>query len=185
MSDELVKCVDCGRTFTWSYGEQRYYKEHGLAPPKRCPACRSRRRAEGADRRPRPARPPVPAARGIDPVIGFGVLTFGLAAVTAALLWGLAVLDPVVSWLIAVNMVTLGTYGYDKAIADTGWTRVPEAVLLALTFLGGTPCALVAMPLFHHKTAKAAFRLKFWLVVAGQVVLIALYFLVIRPWLAG
>jgi uncharacterized membrane protein YsdA (DUF1294 family) len=132
-----------------------------------------------------PARPPVPAARGIDPVIGFGVLTFGLAAVTAALLWGLAVLDPVVSWLIAVNLVTLGTYGYDKAIADTGWTRVPEAVLLALTFLGGTPCALVAMPLFHHKTAKAAFRLKFWLVVAGQVVLIALYFLVIRPWLAG
>jgi uncharacterized membrane protein YsdA (DUF1294 family)/DNA-directed RNA polymerase subunit RPC12/RpoP len=192
MSDETRQCVDCGRKFIWSYGEQRYYHERGLTPPKRCPACRSRRRTEGAARPPRPARPPVPAARqprlqtrGIGAVPGFLLLTFGLAAVLAAVLWGLVPLDPLLSWLIAVNLVTLGAYGYDKTIADTRWTRVPERVLLALTLFGGTPCALLAMPLFHHKTIKAEFRVKFWLVVAGQVVLVALYLLVIRLWLAG
>ena len=45
MGDEVFACVECGRTFVWSYGEQRYYSEHGLATPKRCPDCRSRRRA--------------------------------------------------------------------------------------------------------------------------------------------
>jgi ubiquinone/menaquinone biosynthesis C-methylase UbiE len=44
VSDETIQCVDCGRTFVWSYGEQRCFKEHGLAAPKRCPDCRAHKR---------------------------------------------------------------------------------------------------------------------------------------------
>lgn len=44
MSGETRQCVDCGRTFVWSYGEQRYFREHGLTAPKRCPDCRAHKR---------------------------------------------------------------------------------------------------------------------------------------------
>jgi ubiquinone/menaquinone biosynthesis C-methylase UbiE len=44
MGDRTIQCIDCGRTFVWSYGEQRYYKEHGLTAPKRCPTCRAHKR---------------------------------------------------------------------------------------------------------------------------------------------
>jgi len=42
--DETIRCIDCGRTFVWSFGEQRYFKEHGLATPRRCPNCRAHKR---------------------------------------------------------------------------------------------------------------------------------------------
>jgi DNA-directed RNA polymerase subunit RPC12/RpoP len=46
MSDERIECVKCGRAFIWSAGEQRFYREHRLDRPKRCPGCRSQRRNE-------------------------------------------------------------------------------------------------------------------------------------------
>jgi putative zinc ribbon protein len=45
MSEETRVCIVCGRKFTWDYGEQRWYHEHGLEPPKRCHECRPTRRA--------------------------------------------------------------------------------------------------------------------------------------------
>jgi hypothetical protein len=33
-------CCDCGEVFSFAPGEQKFYSEKGLAPPKRCPACR-------------------------------------------------------------------------------------------------------------------------------------------------
>ena len=84
------------------------------------------------------------------------------------------------SWLIAITLVTFLAYGYDKVIAGSKWTRVPEKVLLALTFAGGTIGALVGMQLFHHKTAKTGFRLKFWLISIAQIVLVVAYYVWIR-----
>ncbi len=46
MNDELITCQGCGRAFVWSYGEQRYYREHNLQKPKRCAACRQQRKRE-------------------------------------------------------------------------------------------------------------------------------------------
>nr|NIV35006.1 hypothetical protein [Anaerolineae bacterium] len=46
MSGELRECVTCGRKYTLSDDEQRFYAARGLLLPKRCPACRSRRRRE-------------------------------------------------------------------------------------------------------------------------------------------
>ena len=51
-----------------------------------------------------------------------------------------------------VSLVTLLTYGIDKAKAIKGEWRIPEKVLLALSLLGGGVGGLCGMYLFHHKT---------------------------------
>jgi len=163
MSDEVIECIDCGRKFVWSYGEQRYYKEHGLAAPKRCQVCRSRQRER---------------SWWADPVYRFGLVTFGFAAVSAAILWHYGDLDPLLSWLLAVTLVTLLTWRYDKGVAGLQGARVPEKVLLALTLAGGTLGAWVGMKRFHHKTAKASFRSRFLLIVVVQVALVIAYVLI-------
>ena len=45
--DKLLTCVDCGKDFVFEAGEQLFFftKNPPLAPPKRCPACRARRKA--------------------------------------------------------------------------------------------------------------------------------------------
>ena len=104
-----------------------------------------------------------------------------LAIIGTVLLHFVVGVDPVLSWLVAITVVTFLTYGYDKLIAGSGQTRVPEKVLLALAFIGGTLGALAGMWLFRHKTAKESFRLKFWLVVAAQIVVLVVYFVWIKP----
>jgi uncharacterized membrane protein YsdA (DUF1294 family) len=109
----------------------------------------------------------------------FGLLTFALAALLILLLRRIddvQSLSAVDLWLIVTNLVAFVMYGYDKRIAASGWTRVPERLLLLLALIGGTLGALVAMLLFRHKTAKASFRLKFLLVVLAQLLLIGLYY---------
>jgi hypothetical protein len=48
MSDITLKCVekDCGQEFTFSESEQKFYAEKQLQQPKRCKACRERRKQE-------------------------------------------------------------------------------------------------------------------------------------------
>ena len=44
--DEMLSCVDCGRQFVFSSGEQRFYEQKGFQnKPNRCPDCRSARKA--------------------------------------------------------------------------------------------------------------------------------------------
>ncbi|MGB9666602.1 MAG: DUF1294 domain-containing protein [Candidatus Cryosericum sp.] len=107
--------------------------------------------------------------------------TLGLAAAgTWALHACLPALDWVQAWLLSITAVTLLTYGYDKLVAGSGATRVPERVLLTLAFAGGTFGALLGMRLFHHKTSKESFLERFWLIVALQVVVIAGWYLFLR-----
>lgn len=44
LKDRRLKCIDCGATFTFTIGEQRYFLSKGLSEPKRCPQCRLRRK---------------------------------------------------------------------------------------------------------------------------------------------
>jgi hypothetical protein len=44
MSDKTINCCDCHNDFTFTEGEQVYYKDRNLAEPKRCPNCRLKRR---------------------------------------------------------------------------------------------------------------------------------------------
>ena len=61
-------------------------------------------------------------------------------------------------YFIAINTLTLFIYGLDKWKAHHKRWRIPEAVLLCLAVLGGSPAALVAMHLFHHKTLHKKFH---------------------------
>jgi uncharacterized membrane protein YsdA (DUF1294 family) len=112
----------------------------------------------------------MPRAHPRRPLRTFALLAAALVGAVAAPLWWLAGWrSPLGVWLVAVSVATLLAYGYDKAVAGRGPTRVPELVLLGLAALGGSPAALAAMALFRHKTAKASFRIRFWVVVALQV----------------
>jgi uncharacterized membrane protein YsdA (DUF1294 family) len=84
-------------------------------------------------------------------------------------------LDPLLAWLVAISLAAFLTYGYDKSIAGTGKTRVPERALLLLAVVGGTIGAYLGMRFFHHKTLKGSFQRRFWLIAAGQAGLILLY----------
>jgi CxxC-x17-CxxC domain-containing protein len=43
--DEMLNCVDCGREFVFSSGEQRFYEQKGFQnKPNRCPDCRQARK---------------------------------------------------------------------------------------------------------------------------------------------
>lgn len=110
------------------------------------------------------------------PVFGFGLLAFGLAIAAGALLLHYRPsLDLLWAWLIAINVVSFLTYGYDKRIAGSERTRVPETILLALVLLGGTVGALLGMLLFRHKTRKWRFQIKFWLMFLLQFALFVAY----------
>jgi len=115
-------------------------------------------------------------------VVTAAIVCFGVCAVgTLALHGTLAGLDWLQAWLAAITAVTFLTYGYDKLVAGTGATRVPEKVLLALAFAGGTVGALLGMRLFHHKTSKQSFLERFGLVVAVQAVAIAGWYVFLAP----
>jgi CxxC-x17-CxxC domain-containing protein len=43
--DEMLNCVDCGRQFAFTSGEQQFYASKGFQnKPNRCPDCRSARK---------------------------------------------------------------------------------------------------------------------------------------------
>lgn len=43
--EKTIICKDCGKDFTLSAGEQKFYKEKGLSHPIRCKDCRLKRKA--------------------------------------------------------------------------------------------------------------------------------------------
>lgn len=44
--DKTLICQDCGNEFTFTAGEQAFYKEKGLTnEPKRCKDCRDKRKS--------------------------------------------------------------------------------------------------------------------------------------------
>jgi uncharacterized membrane protein YsdA (DUF1294 family) len=103
---------------------------------------------------------------------------FGLISLAVVLLAGAVALWAGMPWwlvlivvAVAMNGITLALYRYDKAIAGGEATRVPEKVLLALAFFGGSPAAYVALYHFkeRHKVQKMSFILPFWLIVTGQI----------------
>jgi hypothetical protein len=44
-ADQQLMCADCRQEFTWSAGEQEYYKQKGFEPPRRCKPCREAKKA--------------------------------------------------------------------------------------------------------------------------------------------
>jgi len=50
--DKTLVCCDCGQEFTFTAGEQEFYKEKGFEnEPKRCKACRDKKKAARREQR--------------------------------------------------------------------------------------------------------------------------------------
>jgi uncharacterized membrane protein YsdA (DUF1294 family) len=82
-----------------------------------------------------------------------------------------------VFYFLAINALTFFLYWQDKRAARRGGVmRTPEYVLLLAGFMGGTLAAIVAQQRLRHKTRKASFQIKFWLLTVIQVML-----LVVQP----
>lgn len=112
----------------------------------------------------------------------YGAVTFGLTLVLTVIIASFdSPLGFLGAWLVAITIVTFWTFGYDKAIAGRTPRRVPEKVLFALAFFGGTLGAILGRAFFRHKTVKLSFRLKFWALVIVQIVLVTVYYLWIKP----
>ena len=46
MPDQTILCSDCHHPFTFTDKEATFYNSKGFQPPKRCKACRERKRQE-------------------------------------------------------------------------------------------------------------------------------------------
>ena len=90
--------------------------------------------------------------------------------------WWVSPLGLIACWVLAMTVVTFLTFGYDKSMAGTKKPRVPENVLLALTFFGGTIGAVAGASVFRHKTRKSSFRTRFIFVVGVQALLVGVYY---------
>jgi hypothetical protein len=45
--DQTLTCADCGESFTWTAGEQEFFREKGFTnPPKRCKGCRQAKKEQ-------------------------------------------------------------------------------------------------------------------------------------------
>ena len=126
-----------------------------------------------------------------DPHARFGLLSLGLillagiASLIATLIAGLpwwVILGVIV---LTINLLTLIFYRYDKAVASSSRTRVPEWIRLALALFGGSPAAYFAIYKFkkRHKARKVPFMVAYWLIVAAQVVAICAVIARLLGWL--
>ncbi|WP_202560440.1 DUF1294 domain-containing protein [Alcanivorax sp. DP30] len=92
--------------------------------------------------------------------------------------------------LVSLSLVTLLCYGWDKRAAVREQSRIPEKNLHLLALMGGWPGALIARPLFHHKTRKQPFSTLFWCSVVVSAVALGAFLLLqqtapARHWLDG
>jgi len=95
------------------------------------------------------------------------------------------------SYLFGINVVTFFTFGWDKFIATRpgnhgGGPRISELTLLTLSAVGGTPAALLAKPIWNHKTKKKPFNQRLNVIITLQfLTLLAIAYFKIRATLAA
>lgn len=111
----------------------------------------------------------------------FAAISFLMAAALTAFFWWRIGLDPVASWLVAINLTALIVYGADKNLAENRRPRVPEKLLMLLALLFGSLGAWLGMQIFRHKTSKRGFQIRFWIVVVIQVLLVVFYYAYVLP----
>lgn len=77
---------------------------------------------------------------------------------------------------LVMSLVTFCTYALDKYKAKHGMWRIPEATLHIMELCCGWPGALAAQRIIRHKSVKASFRTVFWLMVAVNIAVLVLWF---------
>lgn len=86
------------------------------------------------------------------------------------------ILEAIVIYLAAINVITFIMFGADKARAVKGKWRISETALILATLLGGSIGALAGMRIFHHKTRHRKFTIGIPVILVLQIVFMALYY---------
>lgn len=86
------------------------------------------------------------------------------------------VLEAIVIYLAAVNIITFIMFGADKARAVKGRWRISEAALILAALLGGSIGALAGMRVFHHKTRHRKFTVGIPVILVLQIVFMVPYY---------
>ncbi|WP_396208931.1 DUF1294 domain-containing protein [Flavobacterium sp.] len=81
-------------------------------------------------------------------------------------------MEPILLYLLLINLFTLIIWGYDKQMAKKNSQRISEMRLLLLVFFGGFLGGILGIVIFRHKIAKRIFILKFTGVAVLQLVLL-------------
>lgn len=104
-------------------------------------------------------------------------LALALALALGLFLGGLR---PLWAWLAGISLAAFAFYGRDKFAARRNSSRIPERVLLGLALVGGTVGAGAAMLLFHHKTRKQPFLLRFLAIAMLQGAVLCAFWIIGR-----
>lgn len=75
-------------------------------------------------------------------------------------------------FLVAMSLIALYAYTVDKSKAKRKAWRIPEKVLLSLSFFGGAAGGYLAMYIVRHKTKKWYFHFINWLGLIWQMILL-------------
>lgn len=81
-------------------------------------------------------------------------------------------MEPILFYLLIINLITLFVWGYDKKMARKNGNRIPEIRLLWFIFLGGLFGGIIGMLIFRHKILKRPFLLKFFVVAILQLIIL-------------
>ncbi len=76
---------------------------------------------------------------------------------------------PLIIVLVAINAATFVLFAWDKRQSRVRGQRVRESTLLWASLLGGSTGAALAMKLVRHKTRKRSFLVRYFAIVAFQV----------------
>lgn len=74
--------------------------------------------------------------------------------------------------VVTTSAISFVLYGTDKLLAIRDKRRIPERVLNFFAWCGGWPGAIFGQETFRHKTQKASFRLRFWIIVCVHLAVI-------------
>ena len=85
----------------------------------------------------------------------------------------------IVIYLILINALSLLLMLIDKIKAKKKLWRIPEKVLLGVCAIGGSIGGLLGMKLFHHKTLHPQFSIGIPVMLALQIVLAVVLFVVL------
>ena len=83
-------------------------------------------------------------------------------------------MDGIILYLIVINVVAFLAFGLDKLKAKADAWRIPEKTLLGLAIIGGSVGAILGMRTFRHKTRHKQFSVGLPVILALQIVLVAL-----------
>ncbi len=78
-------------------------------------------------------------------------------------------------YLLSINAISFGLFGFDKFLAIKNKRRIPEKELFTVSTIGGAVGGLFAILVFKHKISKANFMWRFMFVFVLN--LVGIYFL--------